>query len=124
MPDTTVRRIRADDGAAYRAIRIRALAGAPLAFGTTLAEAEARPSTWWDERVAACASGDDDALFVAETSDGMCGLIGGMLGETAGHIDVISMWVDPPARRLGLARRLLDAVALWAHEQGASTLDL
>ena len=119
-----IRRIRADDGAAYRAIRLRGLAGAPLAFGTTLEEAEARPEPWWDERVAACAEGDAFALFVAETSDGLCGLIGGMQSQTAGHVDVISMWVDPEVRRLGIAWRLLYAVETWAAAQGVTVLDL
>lgn len=122
--DVVIRRIRADDGAAYRAIRLRGLAGAPLAFGTTLEEAEARPLPWWDERVAACAEGDAFALFVAETSDGLCGLIGGMQSSTPAHVDVISMWVDLEERRLGIAWRLLDAVATWAAEQRAAVLDL
>ena len=124
MQDVVVRRVRADDGAAYRAIRMRSLADAPLAFSTTLAQAEVRHASWWDERVVACAEGDNAALFVVETSEGMCGLIGGVRAEMAGHVTVTSMWVEPDARHLGLGRQLLDAVAGWARGQGARTLDL
>lgn len=123
-PSIVIRRIRADEAAPYRAIRLRALTGEPLAFGTMLDEALAWPPSWWDDRVVACAQGDMSALFVAETAEGLCGLIGGGRAEEAGRFDVGSMWIDPPARRLGLARRLLDAVTAWAVESGATALHL
>jgi ribosomal protein S18 acetylase RimI-like enzyme len=37
---------------------------------------------------------------------------------------VYSMWVEPAARRSGVGRRLVDAVASWAKSQGARVLVL
>ncbi len=132
MPSVTIRRIRAGEAVPYRAIRLRALEGEPLAFGSTIEEALARPPEWWEERVRDCATGSASALFIAETAEGWCGLIGGAQGgliddaplDPAAPWDVISMWIDPPARRLGIARGLLDAVTAWAVEGGAGALQL
>src|SRR5262249_59106486 len=54
-----VRRIRADEGLALRALRLRALADAPTAFGSTLAREEAFPADGWHERAAGGAAGAD-----------------------------------------------------------------
>lgn len=37
---------------------------------------------------------------------------------------VFSMWVEPSARRNGVATRLVDAAARWAGASGAKRLDL
>jgi ribosomal protein S18 acetylase RimI-like enzyme len=119
----TVRPLRADEALAYREMRLRALAGAPTAFGTTLAEALQRPAEWWVERAAAYAEGDVSVLFVAEGPDGLCGMAGGL--QTSDHeADVFSMWVDPNARGSGVAEELLRAVEAWSVAQGALTLHL
>ena len=107
-----------------RDVRLRAFADAPLAFGTTVAEASARPPGWWDARAAACAQGPASALCVAETVARWCGLVGAESAGVLGDVEVISMWVDPSGRRRGLGRWLLDTTAVWASEQGAVALQL
>ena len=130
LSDVVIRRIRPDDGATYRDLRLRALTDAPLAFGTTLAEATARPRSWWDARVAACSEGTTSALFVAETAAaagaeaGSIGLAGAERSDVAGEVEVISMWVEPAVRGRGLGRRLLDAASAWASAQDAVALQL
>ena len=57
-----VRRLRPDEWRELRALRLRALADAPEAFGATLAEAEADPDAAWQLR----AGSDDRVVVVAE----------------------------------------------------------
>src|SRR5262245_23901545 len=47
-----IRRIRADEGLRLRALRLRALADAPQAFGSTLAREHAFVDSTWHERAA------------------------------------------------------------------------
>jgi len=51
----SVRRVRAGEWRALRALRLRALAEAPNAFGSTLARESAFPDDTWRERAAAAA---------------------------------------------------------------------
>jgi len=47
-----IRRIRADEGLRLKALRLRALADSPMAFGSTLAREQAYPDALWHERAA------------------------------------------------------------------------
>jgi ribosomal protein S18 acetylase RimI-like enzyme len=42
----------------------------------------------------------------------------------AGIVQLWGLWVEPPTRRLGLGRALVDAVAGWASSRGAGLLRL
>lgn len=125
MPDSLIiRRIRADEGDAYREIRLRALADAPFAFGTTLAQASARAPEWWDTRATELAASTTSALFVADAGARLEALLGVVMMSDAARAEFISMWVDPAARGRGLGRLLLDAAGAWATEHGAGAFDL
>jgi hypothetical protein len=63
-----ISQVRPGDGPAFRAIRLEAIADSPTAFGSSLAETEARPPQYWDQRVASAATGYDNILFVAESA--------------------------------------------------------
>jgi hypothetical protein len=69
-----VRRIRPDEGLNLRAIRLRALRDAPMAFGSTLAREEAFPESVWHDRAAGGASGTESATFVAQEGAQWIGL--------------------------------------------------
>ncbi|HEU4421910.1 MAG TPA: GNAT family N-acetyltransferase [Pilimelia sp.] len=62
----TVRRVRPEDAARMRALRLEMLADSPLAFLQTLADAAALPHAEYRARIAAMAAGDDQGQFVAE----------------------------------------------------------
>ena len=47
-----VRRVRPDEGLRLRALRLRALADAPWAFGSTFAREQAFAESVWHERTA------------------------------------------------------------------------
>lgn len=120
-----VRRVRADDAALLRDTRLRALADAPTAFGTTLAEAQAYPDTEWTERARRGAASGEHAMFVAVDGGRGVGMAGGWLGpDDPALADLTSMWVDPAYRGQGVGRRLVTAVLDWARGRGARRLQL
>src|SRR5262249_43352483 len=128
MPaEITVRRIRVEEWERLRVIRLHALADTPMAFGSTLADEQARPDEFWCGRAAGGAVDDDRATFIAER-DGTwvgistCVLEAGGTGERPAW--VFGMWVDPAVRRQGTAQALLRVLAGWARERGADVLNL
>ena len=106
--------MRADEWEALRDTRLRALADTPDAFGTTHAEAFARPVQWWRDWTLRSAEGDDQAMFLAWREGKPIGIAGAF--RTGGRIDVISMWTSSEQRGAGVGRRLLDAAIAFAGE--------
>jgi RimJ/RimL family protein N-acetyltransferase len=125
--EAVVRWIRPDEVEVYRAFRLRALADAPDAFSDSYALAIARPPEFWHERVANTSAGVDSVLKVAAdaATDTWLGMTGCYVDDPTGSSAmVVSVWVEPAARRRRLARRLVDAVVGWARERGVHTLRL
>jgi len=123
-----VRRIRADEALRLRAFRLRALADAPTAFGSTLAREEAFPESVWHERASAGAAGSDRATFVAEQDGQWIGLATGLAEdpedpELPGPV-LVGMFVDRAERRRGVGVALVEAVSDWARQRGAARLSL
>jgi GNAT superfamily N-acetyltransferase len=119
-----IRRIRADEGLALRGIRLRALADAPDAFGSTLAGALGYPEQEWHDRAERCATGDQ-VMFFAEEAGRLIGMARGSFEpEMPVTVELTSMWVEPEARGRGVARSLVEAIADWARSQGATRLQL
>jgi GNAT superfamily N-acetyltransferase len=121
----SVRRIRADEGARLRALRLRALADAPTAFGSTFAREEAFADEVWDERATRGAAGEDQVTYVAEDRGRWVGMATGLVDEpAASRLALVGMFVEPAARgrRIGVA--LVEAVAAWARGRGAARLCL
>jgi GNAT superfamily N-acetyltransferase len=121
-----IRQIRAEEGEQFRAVRLQAIADSPSAFGSTLAETEARPPEYWAHRAGRGAAGEETVLFVAEEAGGWVGVVGGFLEEEGGarSVDLVSMWVNPAFRRQGLARQLVERLIAWARGRGAERVAL
>jgi GNAT superfamily N-acetyltransferase len=123
--DCRVRRVRAGEGLKYRDIRLRALADAPGAFGSTYADEASRPDSHWTQAAQARSGGPAAATFVAESGGQWVGIAAGYRDvETSGPVHLVSMWVDADYRRLGLGRRLVEAVLDWARQSGTDQVDL
>lgn len=120
-----LRRLRAGEAAALRELRLRALAADPGAFAESLDSARSAPPGLWAEWAAAGAAGEHQVVVIAEDGDRRVGMVAcRLLDRPAGSAWLTALWVDPAARGAGLALRLIDAVAGWARERGATALDL
>ncbi|RZA29210.1 MAG: GNAT family N-acetyltransferase [Lysobacteraceae bacterium] len=120
-----VRRLLPDEWQAYRALRLRALADAPDAFGSTLVAEQGLPDETWATRVAKSAVSGIDCALVAEQG----GLLVGLLwakedAQEAGRVNLFQMWVAQEARGRGVAASLLDAALGWIRERGTRVVHL
>jgi GNAT superfamily N-acetyltransferase len=113
-----IERLRAGEGERWRDIRLSALEQAPYAFGTTYAEAAQWAADRWEAQVV------ELATFVAVVDGRDVGVARGAAHPSGDVGELISMWVDPSARRQGVGAQLIDSVAAWAKIAGAKTLML
>ena len=114
----SVRRLRADEVEAYRALRLRALADAPDAFGEPAAEARARDAEGWTRLAHSLTAPDGNAMFVADGEGSLVGMAIGLRDPArADSVTLVGMWIDPAWRRRGLASALVSAVLDWAAAQ-------
>ena len=121
-----LRRATADDWEAWRPVRLRALADAPHAFGSTLQDWANAPEHRWRTRLSIPGALD---LLAVDTAAEVPGTVVGMASGIPptgpdGPAELISMWVDPAARGRGVARALIEAIAVWAATSGATELEL
>ena len=123
-----VRRIRPHEWPSLRALRLRALADAPMAFGSTLAREQAFADTVWRERAERGASGDDSVTFVVEHDGRWLGIVTGLARDPDVPDDprpeLVSMFVAPEARGRGIGAALVEAVIGWAGARRANGLTL
>lgn len=109
-----------DDWPAWRELRLAALAEAPYAFGSTLAEwqGDGDRERRWRDRLAI----DGSLSLLAVLDDSPAGMIGCL--PDGGRLELVSMWVSPTARGKGVGDRLVAEIARWAAEQGVPALYL
>ncbi len=108
-----VRVLGPDDWALLRTLRLAALADAPYAYGSTFAGWEHADEHRWRDRLRSLA-----LTLAALRDDEPVGLVSGC-GPEDGTAELISMWVAPSARGLGVGALLIEAVVDWAAGQGA-----
>ncbi len=115
-----VRLIGPDDWAEWRALRLAALAEAPDAFGSRLADWQDAPQQRWRDRLTAV-----PCNVVAALDGQPVGMASGWLPDE-GPAELLSMWVAPEARGHGVGDALVDAVVAWCtrHRPGALTLNV
>lgn len=120
-----VRRLQPQEWQAYRAIRLRALADAPDAYGSTLAAEQGLPDETWAARVAKSAVSGIDCALVAEQGGHLSGLLWAKVdGQDAGRVNLFQVWVAPEARGRGVAAALLDEALGWARARGTRVVHL
>lgn len=119
-----IRKIALHEGSRFREIRLRALRDSPRAFGSTVAETEARCPEYWLHRACAGSEGRESVILVAEDGLSWVGMVGGFLSEGGTRADLISMWVDPGYRGRGLGSDLVQALTSWAGQRGARSVYL
>jgi GNAT superfamily N-acetyltransferase len=129
-----IRRLTAGEWPAYRALRLRSLADAPHAFGSSLQAEEAWAHELWMARLTAASVSGRDCPLVAEATestestdadDAMLGLVWAKCDAAdAGIVNLFQMWVAPEARGRGGASALVDEAITWARSIGARLVQL
>jgi ribosomal protein S18 acetylase RimI-like enzyme len=115
-----VREITADNWELMRDVRLTALSEAPYAFGSTYAREVAFTEERWRDRV-----NERSVTFFAQegrADEAPAGLAGVYVED--GTADLVSMWVRPSARGLGVGEALVGAAASWAKEHDFGSLFL
>ena len=107
-----------------RTVRLRALADAPLAFGSTHARELAYPDSTWAAWAADSAAGARQALFLAVGDDeAAVGVASGVIRPEDPQVaHLYAMWLAPEARAAGAGGALVEAVAGWAAANGVRAL--
>ncbi|MGO8686537.1 MAG: GNAT family N-acetyltransferase [Candidatus Dormibacteria bacterium] len=111
-------RLRVADWAAYRELRLAALADAPSAFGSTFERERALGRAEWQARIRR------GGTFAARAAPDLVGTAAGIPGEAAGHAELVGMWVHPEWRGHGVGDLLVRAVIDWATAGRYRALDL
>lgn len=120
---TELRVLTPGDWQLWRRLRLAALAEAPHAFGSTLAEwqGEGDREERWRARLALPGSYN----LVAVVDDEPVGMASGVPAEDgSADVELVSMWVAPAARGRGVATALVAAVEDRARRDEATTLRL
>ncbi|PZR53182.1 GNAT family N-acetyltransferase [Xylanimonas oleitrophica] len=134
----TVRRVRADEWQAVKALRLQALADpdAHLAFLESYEDGVGHPDDYWRGRASGSADGGTAAQYVAADEDGRwVGSATGLLEEAGTQdwegnaveqrqVHMVGVWLHPDHRGRGLMQRLADAVVTWGAEQGVERVRL
>lgn len=108
-PSVELRQLTADDWELWRSVRLRALADAPDAFGSTLARERGFAESDWRRRLAGAS--------VVVLHEGRAVACGSAFESRAGYAAVVAMWVDPGHRGRGHSHLILDALVGWARER-------
>jgi len=110
----SIRRLAADDAAAFRAIRLEALERHPEAFQSVHRDEAADPLDRIAERLAR------STVFGASRGDGLVGMAGFFVhqGEKVRHKGVLwGMYVQAEARGLGIGASLVERVIAHARAE-------
>lgn len=120
----TLELITPRNASVFKDIRLRALQDTPTAFSSTYAEESKLRDADWVKRAVQWSS-EKSVCYLAMDAGISCGIASGLLDrDDATRAHLLSMWVAPTQRRLGIGRTLVEAVLSWARTQNAQTLHL
>jgi ribosomal protein S18 acetylase RimI-like enzyme len=125
MGQVTVRRVRPEDAARVKAIRLEMLVDSPLAFLERIDEAAAKPHAEHRAWIAHVATAPDSAQFIAQEDGRIIGHAGGWAPPgTTGITVIYAVYVTPARRGTGVLKQLIDALAEWSRAMGRRRLEL
>lgn len=104
--------------ARVRDLRLRSLAEAPDAFGSTLERERRLVEPDWIEWIEGW-PGAANVLFVAERDEEWIGMAVGSRTSDEADAHLYGMWVDPAWRGTGVGARLVGEVLAWARSWGS-----
>jgi RimJ/RimL family protein N-acetyltransferase len=103
---------RREDATAYRDLRLDALQRSPAAFGADYESSAARPLSFWEERMAQGALGEQGVTYLALADGvliGMTSLARNTLAKTQHSASIFGVYVSLEWRGTGVADALLAA---------------
>lgn len=112
-------RLGTDDWPTWRSVRLAALADAPSAFCSTLADWVDAPDERWRARLR-----DVPLNLIAKRDGQPVGQVSGTKTPRPDVAELISMWVAPSARGAGVGDALVESVIAWALSEGHRRLEL
>jgi ribosomal protein S18 acetylase RimI-like enzyme len=114
-----VRRAVHGDESIVRALRLRAMADAPEAFGSTHERELTRTADDWQRWLST------GATFMATNANDPVGLVAGLHDAVdPAIVHLMSMWVDPAHRGHAVADTLVASLLSWARDDGARVVRL
>jgi GNAT superfamily N-acetyltransferase len=115
-----IRRVGPDDWPTVREIRLAALKDTPDWFWATYEQEVEKPESWWRDFI------DSGAWFLAQDENHPVGIAAAIRNPQLGDSvrQLISMWVAPGTRGIGVGARLVQAIKDWARADGARELQL
>jgi ribosomal protein S18 acetylase RimI-like enzyme len=115
-----IRPLQPDQWALHKSLRLAALADAPYAFTTQLADVVARPDEEWADLTRRRAGDPNGVTYFAIIEEEPCGMAACVLSEMGA--EMLSVWVAPGCRRSGVGQALVDYAQDWASRRNADTL--
>lgn len=117
-----LRRLSPDDWEIWRTLRLAALAEAPYAFGSQLADWQGNNDTEdrWRGRLGIPGS----CNVVSVLDEQPVGMASGVQTSDDDVVELISMWVSPTARGQRVGDALVVEIERWARSVGAAVLRL
>ena len=122
-----IRAVQRRDASVVGRVIVEMLEDSPLAFGESLAEAQARSEPEWSKIVEHMIRPGVATAFLATDALGPCGFLcaDAEYPEAPPNTVVISrVWVATRQRGSGLGRRLMEAAQTWAEGRHATLLAL
>lgn len=121
----SIRRVTPEDGHLLRALRLRALASDPAAFGSTYANTARRDGGHWRAWARDHAAGGDRCTLIAVHEGQAAGMVRAERDPAQPEVFwIYSLWVAPEARRRHLGVRLLECAEEWIGASGGRSVEL
>ena len=119
MSELRVRVLEKDEWPSYRDVRLRALRESPEAFVASAEEEEAFEDAMWQQRM------ERSRRILAEDGDEVVGVVSVGTGHRTnipGAGELFALWVAPPRRGTGVARKLMEKAADVGRQVGLRQL--
>lgn len=122
-----VEHLRVNQWRLLKSVRLQALADAPEAFSTTLAQAQQWSDQEWQERARRFSISPPATACMASVDGAPCGMVSCYLSEGPCQAqetvaELTAFWVNPQQRGQGVGEALVACAADWAVTQGAAVL--
>jgi len=108
-----------ENAAAYRELRLEALRNHPEVYSSDYETALGRPMTFWVDRLRAGGTGNVAQMYFAQHGPdlvGMCGIYREDAPRTRHSATVVSLYLRPAWRGMGIASGLVTMCLDWARE--------